>query len=85
MNGNRSSRSIREWLWIAILLILLATTFAWFIDPMGKTGTTDERAPVHGLQWMAEPAGPAVQVRLPEAPLATPSPRNSNNGQDAEH
>jgi hypothetical protein len=70
------TRPKTNWLWIAVIVLLAIVLIVVFLDPMGDTdpadvAATNETVPTDS--FVAEPAGPAVPVDLPEATLAAPT------------
>ena len=65
-----SSRSSSKWFWILTLLVLFILTIVWFANPLGKVEQTPPpETAAQSTEWAPAPAGPAVDVKLPETPM----------------
>lgn len=78
-----SSTGRANWLWIVVILGLLALLVLWLLDPTGdvdEAALADPAAPqVEATGFVVAPTGPAVPVTLPDtpmtsAPVETPAP-----------
>lgn len=59
-----------KWFWVAILLLLFVMSMAWFARPLGKTESPQARPNPRQTEWTVAPSSPAVEVTLPQYPLA---------------
>lgn len=56
-------------LWAALLLLFFILVVAWFADPLGYAKKAQPSETPPSRDWVAQPEGPAVPVRLPEVPI----------------
>ena len=76
---NRGTVQRSKWFWIAILLLLFVMSIAWFSRPLGKTVSPPSRPTPRETEWTVTPTSPAVQVTLPQYPLAKSTPKPAEN------
>jgi hypothetical protein len=66
-----------KWLWIIVIIALLALLIIWLADPSGDADEAVAVAPeVEATDFVEAPTDPAVPVTLPDTPMtnAPPSP-----------
>lgn len=64
-----------KWLWIILIIALLALLIGWLVDPSGDADETVAAAPqVEATGFVEAPSDPAVPVVLPDTPMTNVPP-----------